>query len=101
MTRGERIMKDINPHINLHDQTIQPVTLMNSPHYHSQTGWLLHNPPCDICKRVHEDEPEMLSICCGAEEHEFAEGFCGACNEATGFEPEDKWPSFGVPPQDS
>ena len=35
-----------------------------------------------------EDEKEttMLSLCCGAEEHEFAEGFCGACNEATGFE---------------
>ena len=35
-----------------------------------------------------EDEKEttMLSLCCGAEEHEFAEGFCGECNEATGFE---------------
>ena len=35
-----------------------------------------------------EDEKEttMLSLCCGAEEHPDAEGFCGACNEATGFE---------------
>ena len=35
-----------------------------------------------------EDEKEttMLSLCCGAEEHPDAEGFCGACNEATDFE---------------
>ena len=35
-----------------------------------------------------EDEKEttMLSLCCGAEEHEFAEGCCGECNVATGFE---------------
>jgi len=29
---------------------------------------------------------EFLSQCCGAGEHEYAEGFCGACLEATGFE---------------
>ena len=33
-----------------------------------------------------EKETTMLSLCCGAEEHPDAEGFCGACNEATGFE---------------
>jgi len=29
-----------------------------------------------------------LSICCGAEEQEFAKDFCSKCNEATGFEDE-------------
>jgi hypothetical protein len=29
---------------------------------------------------------ELLSICCGAEEHEYAEGFCSACREASSFE---------------
>ena len=28
----------------------------------------------------------LKSICCGAGEHEFVEGFCSKCNEATGFE---------------
>jgi len=29
-----------------------------------------------------------LSTCCGAEEHEYAKGFCSKCHEATGFEQE-------------
>jgi len=35
------------------------------------------------------EDKTMLSLCCGAEEHPDAEGFCGACNEATGFEEEE------------
>ena len=33
-----------------------------------------------------EEDIRFLSVCCGAEEHEYAEGFCSACREATGFE---------------
>jgi hypothetical protein len=33
-----------------------------------------------------EEEIELVSICCGAPEHELIEGFCSACNEGTGFE---------------
>jgi len=29
---------------------------------------------------------ELLSTCCGAQEDEYAEGFCVACREATTFE---------------
>ena len=32
-----------------------------------------------------EDAHEPLSVCCGAPESQ-AEGFCGACHDATGFE---------------
>jgi len=27
-----------------------------------------------------------LSICCGAEEHQYIKSFCSKCKEATGFE---------------
>lgn len=30
-------------------------------------------------------ERQMLSDCCGREEHDDVEGFCGACCEGTGF----------------
>ena len=30
---------------------------------------------------VMEHECEMLSGCCGIEEHEYIEGMCGGCNE--------------------
>tara|TARA_B100000470_G_scaffold218223_1_gene203416 strand:- start:964 stop:1104 length:141 start_codon:yes stop_codon:yes gene_type:complete len=33
-----------------------------------------------------EETMELLSLCCGAEEHEYAEGFCSACREASQFE---------------
>jgi len=33
-----------------------------------------------------EETKMKLSICCGAEEHEFAKGFCSKCHGATGFE---------------
>tara|TARA_R110000824_G_scaffold53298_1_gene147664 strand:- start:7379 stop:7825 length:447 start_codon:yes stop_codon:yes gene_type:complete len=33
-----------------------------------------------------EQPGELLSVCCGAQEHEYAEDFCSACNEATEFE---------------
>ena len=29
---------------------------------------------------------DYISICCGAEQNEYAENFCGQCNEATTFE---------------
>ena len=38
---------------------------------------------------------ERISVCCGAQEHE-AEGFCGQCCDATGFEcsvHEIEWPN--------
>ena len=31
----------------------------------------------------------LLSICCGAVEHEFIKGFCSMCNEGTEFEEEE------------
>ena len=35
-----------------------------------------------------EDALELKSLCCGAGEHEYVEGFCAACGEGTGFEVE-------------
>ena len=29
---------------------------------------------------------DYISICCGAERNEYAEDFCGRCNESTTFE---------------
>jgi hypothetical protein len=38
-------------------------------------------------KNLHECETSnYVSICCGAERNEYAENFCGQCNEATTFE---------------
>jgi len=34
---------------------------------------------------VHEC-PEFVSQCCGANQHEYAEGFCAQCKDGTGFE---------------
>jgi len=29
---------------------------------------------------------QAVSECCGADENEYAQGFCGQCNESTGWE---------------
>lgn len=34
----------------------------------------------------HIDCEEFVSVCCGAESHEYAEDFCGQCKESTNFE---------------
>ena len=34
----------------------------------------------------HSECEEFVSICCGKGKHEYAETFCGYCNEGTNFE---------------
>ena len=43
----------------------------------------------DMDPETHTEERELLSVCCGAPEHEYVEGFCSACHEGTAFEEEE------------